>query len=244
MIEISQKEFESKIEDLISGKISRIKLAKVLETDIRTLNNKIIQEISTNNPDLYIRYIEKYPYKQKKRDDIDFEALVIEMIKERIFTIDAASEYKVGVRTIQRRVNQLEKENPYLINIYKQVKSSNKNNTALPIEVEEQIAKLVRRPVIITEKNSTRKTQLEEIERVFNNRCNFVSKQEAAESMGTSMNRIYKLLNELYRIRVQENYSNMDESFKNSLKVEVLEDVQTSEGKLDKQIQRSKERGE
>ena len=47
MIEISQKEFESKIEDLISGKISRIKLAKVLETDIRTLNNKIIQEVDS-----------------------------------------------------------------------------------------------------------------------------------------------------------------------------------------------------
>ena len=229
MIDISQKDFESKIQDLISGKTSKVKLAAELRTDIRALTNKIIRDISINNPDLYIEYIKKYPYKQKERDDLDFEAMVIEMIKERTLTVDVANKYKVGVRTIQRRVNKLEEENPYLIEIYKKVKSSNKNNTPLSIELEEQIAKLVRRPVILTEQNSTRKKHLEEIERIFNNRCNFLTKQDAAESMGTTMNKIYKSLNELYRIRIEENYSNMEQSFRESLKVDELEDITIEE---------------
>ena len=47
MLEVSREEFEEKIQDLIDGKTTRKKLIKELETDSRTLNNKI-REMSKN----------------------------------------------------------------------------------------------------------------------------------------------------------------------------------------------------
>ena len=221
MIDISPKEFEDKIRELMDGKTSRIKLAADLKADLRTLSKRIVEEISINNPDLYIEYIKRYPFKEKKRDDIDYEALVIEAIKTGAATIDMAGKYGIAVRTIQRKVNELEKQNPYLIKIYKEVKKSNKNNTKITIETQEKIDKLVQRPVKISELNETRIKQLEEIERVFNNRCNYMTKKEAAESMGMTFQRIYLLLNDLYRIRIEKEHGNMDENFRDSLKVEL-----------------------
>ena len=241
MIKISQQEIEIKIQELIDGKISKMGLAKELQTDIRTLNNKIIEEISVYNPDLYIEYLKKFPYKQKERDDLDYEALVIEMIKNRTYSIDAAVKYNVGVRTIQRKVNQLEKENPNLIAIYKEVKKSNKTGTNISEELQEKISKLVQRPVKISDINNTRKAQLEEIERIYNTRCKEVSRQQAASSMGFSMNRIYKSLNELYRMRIEEQYTTMEDSFRESLKVEGQKTLESSNNVKDTQAQILKE---
>ena len=61
-------------------KMSKVKLAKELETDPRTLDNKI-QEVSVTNPKLYNEYVRTLPYKQKGIDHIDYEALVIYMLK-------------------------------------------------------------------------------------------------------------------------------------------------------------------
>lgn len=239
MINISQKEFEEKIRELIDGKTSRIKLAKELGTDIRTLNNKIVEEISVNNPELYIEFIKKFPFKQRQRDDIDYEALVIEMIKHRTTTLDAANKYELGVRTIQRKVNKLEKENTYLIAIYKQVKKNNKTGVPVPVDIQEKIDMLVERPVKINEMNDTRKKHLEEIERIFNNRCRYVSKKEAADSMGISIHRIYMSLNDLYRIKIEENHREMDRTFRSALKVDLSETIKPNDvNNIDSNIQR------
>lgn len=215
MIEISQKEFESKIKDIINGKLTRNQLTKDLQTDTRTLNNKI-QELSAYNNDLYISFIEKYPYRAKERDDIDYEALIIEIIKTSMTTAQAAYKYDIGERTIRRKVNSIKKENPYLIEIYREVKKNNKNNIPPSKELEEKIEKLILRTVKIKEINETRREELEKLESTFNYRCQFVSKEQAAQSMGLSSNRMYKLLNELYRMGIEKN--NMD--FKESLKVD------------------------
>ena len=203
MIEITQEEFETKIRDVIAGKVSRSKLAKELKTDTRTLNNKI-QELATCNRELYLSFIKKYPYKQKERDDIDYEALIIEITKNSMTSIDAARKYRVGVRTIQRRVNEIEKENPYLIEIYKEVKNNNKHGIKNSLELEEKIDQLVPRAVKVSEINETRKQQLEEIEEQFNKRCEYLGKEESARTMGMTLNRTHKLLNELNRIRTEE----------------------------------------
>ena len=68
----------------------------------------------------------------------------------------------------------------------------------------------------ISEINETREKQLEEIERVFNKRCQIVSKEEAAKSMGMTANRVYKVLNELYRMRIERKSKN--QNFKDTLK--------------------------
>ena len=242
MIKIPNQEFEARIQDVIDGKLSRIDLVQEIQTDIRTLNKKIIEEIGVNNPDLYLEYIKKFPYKQKERDDIDYEALIIEMVKNRTHTASAAIQYNVGIRTIQRKVNAVAKENPYLFRIYKEVKQLNKNEMPIPFELQERIDKLVSRPVKINELNYSRRKELEEIERIYNNRCQYVSRLEAAESMGFSKHRIYKSLNDLYRMRVEENYTKMEDSFKESLKVDVSQqDTLSKNNNVEVQIEKEGE---
>ena len=221
MIEISQKDFESKIQDIIDGKITRGQLTRDLETDTRTLNNKI-QELSVYNESLYIPLIKKFPQRSKEPDDIDYEALIIEIIKTSMTSAEAANKYNIGERTITRRVKDLEKENPYLIEIYREIKRNNKNNLKASEELETKIENLVPRTVKIGDINDARKRELEEIEATYNLRCQYVSKEQAARSMGLTSNRIYKLLNELYRIKIEEEHKKKienEKTFKESLKV-------------------------
>ena len=103
MKEMSKEEFYEKIKSVIRGEISTTKLVKELQTDSRTLNNKI-QELSVYNPELYNEYVEKFPYKSKSRDDIDFEALAIEIVKENMTMKTVEEKYNVGERTVRRRI--------------------------------------------------------------------------------------------------------------------------------------------
>ena len=215
MIEISQEEFEMKIREVIKGKKSKSQLIKELKTDSRTLNNKI-QKMSLYNRELYNELIKVKPFRAKTRNDIDYEALVIEMLKKCTYTIDVARKYRIGVRTIQRGVKKLEKENPDLIELYKAVKKANKTNSTVPIEIQYKIDELIARPVKIAEINETRKKELENIEKIFNERLEtYKTKESAAQSMGLTANRVYKLLNELSRIKVEEEAK----SFRDKVKV-------------------------
>lgn len=218
MIKISQEDFEEKIEEVLSGKVSMDVLIAKLKTDSRTLNNEIIVRLSINNPELYKKYVEQRPFRAKERNDIDYEALVIEMVKESMLTSVAAEKYGIGERTIRRKVKELEKINPSLISIYREVKKNNKNNITQSKKLQAQIDELVSRPVKISDINENRKKELEQIEKTFNERYEiYGSKEKAAQSMGLTANRIYKLLNELYRIEIEED----TKSFKESIKVEV-----------------------
>lgn len=218
MKQITDEEFYESIEKIIRGESSRAKLIKELETDSRTLNNKI-QELVIYNPELYSKFIEKFPYKTKVRNDIDFEALAIEIIKNGTTTFQASKKYNIGERTIRRRMKELAKENPYLAGIYNEVKENNKHSRKNSLVLQEEIGKLTLRPVKISGINEVREKQLEEIENIFNRRCQIVSKEEAAKSMGMTANRVYKLLNELYRIRIESKNASKEKAFKDSLKV-------------------------
>ena len=218
MKEMSKEEFYEKIRSVIRGEISTTKLVKELQTDSRTLNNKI-QELSVYNPELYNEYVEKFPYKSKSRDDIDFEALAIEIVKENMTMKTVEEKYNVGERTVRRRIETLKKENPYLYGIYKEVKENIKHSKKNSPELQSEIGDLVSRTVKVLELNEKRQNELEEIEAVFQNRCKYVSKEEAAKSMGMTANRIYKLLNELYRIRIEKENSTRKTTFKDTLKV-------------------------
>lgn len=218
MKQITDEEFYESIEKIIRGESSRAKLIKELETDSRTLNNKI-QELVIYNPELYSRFIEKFPYRTKVRNDIDFEALAIEIIKNGTTTFQASKKYNIGERTIRRRMKELAKENPYLAGIYNEVKENNKHSRKNSLILQDEISKLTLRPVKISGINEVREKQLEEIENIFNRRCQIVSKEEAAKSMGMTANRVYKLLNELYRIRIESKNASKEKAFKESLKV-------------------------
>ncbi len=236
MKQITDEEFYESIEKIIRGESSRAKLIKELETDSRTLNNKI-QELVIYNPELYSRFIKKFPYRTKTREDIDFEALAIEITKNGTTTFQASKKYNIGERTIRRRMKELAKENPYLAEIYNEVKENNKHSRSNSLELQDKISKLILRPVQISEINETREKQLEEIERVFNKRCQIVSKEEAAKSMGMTANRVYKVLNELYRMRIERESKN--QNFKDTLKFNSndITIINTS----DKEVRRDKE---
>lgn len=233
MLKLSKEEFEAKIQDLIDGKTTRKKLIKELETDSRTLNNKI-REISEYNPELYSAFITKFPYRTRERNDLDYEALVIEIVQTGMTSAEAAQKYNVGGRTIQRKVNQLQKENPYLVDIYKQVKLNNSKQEKPSKELQHKIDELVPRPVVICEINGIRRRELEELERIYNERCLTMSKEQAARSMGMAKPQMFKIMNQLRRLRVEDEAK----SFKDGLKVETTQQhtqVIKEETKDDKQ---------
>ncbi len=233
MINLSKEEFDRYVEELINEKYSKTDLLKLLQTDYRTLNNKI-QELAITNPDLYLRYIKKYPYRQKERDDIDYEALIIEATKTGIYAQDIANKYGVSVKTIQRKVARLEKDNPELIKLYRMVRENNKTNAPISPEVKEAIDALVKRPVKISEINESRRVYLLEIEKTFYERKEeYGTVAGVARSMGTTPDRIYKLLNELYRIELERKIlednnsrevNNSISDFKERIKVVVHQD--------------------
>lgn len=80
MKNISNEELETLIQDLIDKKISRKDLVKYLGTELRTLHKTIIR-VSQTNPELYKEYVKVFPYQPKARQDIDFEALIIDIMK-------------------------------------------------------------------------------------------------------------------------------------------------------------------
>lgn len=213
MLKLSREEFEEKIRNLIDQKTTRKELIKELKTDSRTLNNKI-KEISGYNSDLYYEYITKFPYRTKERNDLDYEALIIEIIQTGMTSEEASKKYNIGGRTIQRRVNELEKENTYLVDIYKQVKECNKKSSKPDKFLQEKIDNLVTRPVILCPINGIRKSELEEVEKEYNKRCLTMSKEQAARSMGMTKPQIYKMLNELDRLRTEDSVQNFKESLK------------------------------
>ena len=217
MIRISQGEFGEKVKSAIRGEKTLIGLCKELQTDERTLVQNIILH-SAYDPEVYAQFVEKHPYRTREREDIDFEALLIEILKRRMNSVDASIKYNVGVRTIQRKVEKLKTTNPELIEIYREAKKCNKLDQPYSQELKQKIDTLVERPVIIGEINGQTEKRLEEIERIYNERMLvYPTKEEAAKSMGFTPNRLYKLLNQLYRIKI-EKLQKQQNDFRKNLK--------------------------
>lgn len=231
MIRISQGEFGDKVREVINGEKTLIGLCKELQTDERTLIQNIILH-STYDPEVYAEFVEKHPYRTREREDIDFEALAIEILKEGMTSEEAAKKYNVGVRTIQRKIEKLKETNPELVEIYRQAKQNNKHDQEYSTLLKMKIYDLVERPVIIGEINGQTEKRLEEIERIYNERRPmYATKEETAQSMGISANRLYKLLNQLYRIKIEkiQRQQNEQNQFKKNLEVKSLENATRKE---------------
>lgn len=254
MKQISQEEFERCIEMLVDKKITKVKLAKELETDPRTLDNRI-QELVVFNPELYGRYLEVMPYKQRTLTHIDFEALVIHMLKQELTVDEAASKYDISPRTIRRRINEL--ENTELVELYREVADNRKHRKQDSIEIREKIELLEERQFILGGINDKREQELLKVEAEYYKLCQTMGKREAAIKMGYGdRDRVFKLLNELYKIKIEkkakEEKNNESKVFRDSLKVEEgqltehKEDVQKENNniKSDLDIEDGKVRGE
>lgn len=208
MKNISKDEFKQAIRRLINGEITKVKLAKELETDPRTLDNRI-QELSATDPELYYEYVDVLPYKQKGIDHIDFEALVIYMLKNGCTADETAQKFEVSRRTINRRINDL--ENKELREMYREVADNRKHGRNNGVELDRKISELEPREVIKGGVNDRRKRELLAIESRFNKLCETMDKTQAAKTMGYGdRDRLYKLMYELYKLEIEEEHKKVN----------------------------------
>ena len=208
MKNISKDEFKQAIKRLINGEITKVKLAKELETDPRTLDNRI-QELSATDPELYYEYVDVLPYKQKGIDHIDFEALVIYMLKNGCTADETAQKFEVSRRTINRRINDL--ENKELREMYREVADNRKHGRNNGVELDRKISELEPREVIKGGVNDRRKRELLAIESRFNKLCETMDKTQAAKTMGYGdRDRLYKLMYELYKLEIEEEHKKVN----------------------------------
>lgn len=208
MKNISKDEFKQAIRRLINGEITKVKLAKELETDPRTLDNRI-QQLSATDPELYYEYVDVLPYKQKGIDHIDFEALVIYMLKNGCTADETAQKFEVSRRTINRRINDL--ENKELREMYREVADNRKHGRNNGVELDRKISELEPREVIKGGVNDRRKRELLAIESRFNKLCETMDKTQAAKTMGYGdRDRLYKLMYELYKLEIEEEHKKVN----------------------------------
>lgn len=230
MKEIKQEEFESLIRDIIEGNRSKASVIKELQTESRTFNNKI-QELSVRNPELYREFITVHPYKPKERKDINIQGLVIEMLKSDLTVAEMSEKYQISYRSISRKILQLKKsDNPKDVELYELYKSiARKRSTSRKPSLEEKVKidELERQEVKGISDVERRKQMLLELERQYQDLSMQFGKEEAAKRLGYTQNRIYKLLNELYRIEIEENAGRKNaengNGFRDRIKVESMD---------------------
>jgi len=203
MIDISEKELLEYLERYANKEISMTQLVKELETDYRAMNNKII-ELSIEYPELYYKIVINNPYKQKSRTDIDFEALMIYIMKKGIMILEAAEVFNISRRTIQRKVNNIKETNPELYELFKIYTAHDKKPLNDP-RIQEKIEKLEYKEVVVGELNEEREQYLLELERKLNDLiASGMSKEQAGKQLGHSRDYMNRALNELYRLKIEK----------------------------------------
>ena len=201
MIEISQKDFESRIQDVIDGKTTRTQLIEELKTDRNTLNNKI-QELVVYNPELYKKFIEKFPYKPREYTHIDYEALIIDILKNGYTRRELEGVYGISSRTIQRKIHLIEANNPELVQLYREVSRYRKQQKELPKELQEKVDQLVESEIFVEGIYDQKREELLEEERRYNTKLmEGVSVTQASRELGKG--RISKRIDTLNRIQIE-----------------------------------------
>ena len=146
MIKISQQEFEEKVQDVIDGKTTRTQLQIDLRVDKNTLNNKI-QELVVYKPELYRAFVQKFPYRPREYSHIDYEALIIDIMKKGYTRREWDEVYGISSRTIIRKIYCIEDENPELINLYREVAKYRKEQKTLPLQLKLKVDMLESREI-------------------------------------------------------------------------------------------------
>ena len=200
MKEITDQEFENYVEQIIDGKLTLKELCKTLRTSYSTLNVRItnLEEI---NPDLYGRYIAKFPYKPKRNEQINSRGLIIEIMKDNSSFEEIHKKYGIPKRTIVRRIAEIKKYDKELYSIYQDYRQN-----SLDLATCEKISNLVREPVLLDKRPEELKK--EEIELIFKQfdellRKNpSLTKEKAAAQLGfipQQMDEMRKKLNRINR---------------------------------------------
>ena len=217
---LEETEFLTDLVSYANNEISLKDLLKKYETDYRTMHNKITQ-LAETNPDVFNLVVKSHPYNEKKRKDIDFRALMIEVMKSGIPAREVAKKYNVSPRTLQRRVEELSKTDPEFVKLYRKCTNNSKTGKKNSPEIREEISRLEYGEVIISEINEDREKELIKFKDKFDRLVESgMSKEEAAKKLGlTSHSDAYKRIKELERIQKEKQVLNGMNDFKNSLKV-------------------------
>ena len=213
MIEISQKEFEARVQDIIDGKTTRVNLIVELKIDRITLNTKI-QELAVYNPELYRAFVIKFPYRPREYTHIDYEAVIIDILKNGYKRREWDDVYGVDSRTINRRIYDVEASNPELVALYREVSEYRKKQMQLPQDLMDRVEKLESKEIFLGDICDKRRTELLEMERKYVDAIlEGKSAVDASETVGKG--RASKSIDTLSRIelerRMKQELNNEDE---------------------------------
>ena len=201
MIEISQKEFENKIQQVIKGKTTRTKLIKELKIDRVTLNNKI-QELLVYNPDLYHDFITRFPYIPREYTHINWRAMLIDIMKKGYTKHEAEEQYSISSRTISRKVYEVEKDDEDIVSLYREVSSYRRKQKELPQKLQQEVDSLQEEEIFLGGIYDKRTQELLELEKKYNEEL-AKGKSKNVASTNCGINKVDKTLNTLYRIKIE-----------------------------------------
>lgn len=239
--EIDQKLFEELIEKVIAGEMTRKQIPKEYHLSARTIN-LMITELAKANPQLYMRFINKFPYKPKEIENIDFVELTKQIMKQNTTIEDLAIRYNVSTRTIRRRIGKMKGSNEIEISsgmtldelyfLYKRYRADELSMEDKSIIQAMNVGKIQNAP----NSQDARKNYLANLIAKYNEyRSQGMSTRDAAKMLGYSFLDIYKKQGELERILTEQKSkgaSNNDNPIKPK-KVEVSkEKMQLFKGSL------------
>ncbi len=236
MKEFKEEDFLNDIVCYAKNEISLKELIKKYKTDYRTMHNKITK-LAETNPDIFKLVVDAHPYNEKKRKDLNFRDIMIEIMKSGITVREASQKYKVSVRTLQRRVEEISKQDPEFAKLYRKCTDNSKTGKKNSEAIKEQIAKYEYGNAIVSDINEDRENKLVKLKNDFEKLLEAgMTKNEAALKLGLlSSNDVYKKLKELERIQKEKQIRQKEKnSFKDSLKVDLKDknsDEQSDENK-------------
>lgn len=225
MKEISNKEFEGYVKDLINKKITHVALARLLHTDTRTLLNRIY---SLENEKLLTEYVKNNPYKPRENRNIDYESLVIELITDRKSVSAIQEEYHIAERTYRRNIEKLKSQNSTLYWIYKKYTTGQMTN-----EDWEYLKSLQEGKVCYTKDSvEDRKAQLMGLFSTYDIlKEKGLEPEEILDELGETVKSLKRKSDELQRILIQERLLNDESDIKQRLKVDIIPTVNLRENK-------------
>ncbi len=220
---IENKEFEEIIKRILVGETTRKRIAKEYKMSMRKLND-MISQLSKTNPELYNKFIARFPYKPKSITNIDFVELTKEMIKKDLSLEVAAEIYEISGRTITRRISEFKNSDTIdeqtgrtlhdLYDLYKRYKKGELSIDDIKFIEEMQIGKVVKK-----EKTKDREDELTNlINKYYRLVDQGLSKAKAAKKLGFEYTDMYKKEKELERIKTQISAKSKMAEFKNRYK--------------------------
>jgi len=201
MLKISQEEFEAKVQDIIDGKTTRTQLQIDLRVDKNTLNNKI-QELVVYNPKLYRAFVKKFPYRPREYTHIDYEALLIDIMKNGYTRREWDEIYGISSRTIIRKIYCIEDENPELISLYREVSRYRKMQKTLPLQLQMKVDMLEHKEIFHGGIYDKKREMLVGQEKAYNDKLQ-QGKGVAEASKEVGRSRMSKAIDTLNRIELE-----------------------------------------